>query len=234
MRSPRIVEIYGPVIQGEGPVIGHPTVFVRTGGCDLRCSWCDTMFAVDPKHAKDWTFMSSADVLDRIYELTKGLPFSVTFSGGNPCLQPLGEIIDVLEARGVPTIIETQGTIIPEWIEKPSQIVISPKPPSAGQPFEMAQLRAFVENRSPHAMALKIVVGTRDDFGFAREVFGEFPKLPAFVQSLNPTPRSNVLTAGDLLKGYRTLTDWVLEAGMFNVRVLPQLHALAWGNERGR
>lgn len=38
----RISEIFGPTIQGEGALIGEPTVFVRTGGCDYRCSWCDS------------------------------------------------------------------------------------------------------------------------------------------------------------------------------------------------
>jgi 7-carboxy-7-deazaguanine synthase len=43
----RISEIFGPTIQGEGVLIGLPTVFVRTGGCDYRCSWCDSLHAVD-------------------------------------------------------------------------------------------------------------------------------------------------------------------------------------------
>jgi 7-carboxy-7-deazaguanine synthase len=38
----RISEIFGPTIQGEGPLIGRPSVFVRTAGCDYRCTWCDT------------------------------------------------------------------------------------------------------------------------------------------------------------------------------------------------
>jgi 7-carboxy-7-deazaguanine synthase len=42
----RISEIFGPTIQGEGPLIGRPTVFVRTAGCDYRCTWCDTLYAV--------------------------------------------------------------------------------------------------------------------------------------------------------------------------------------------
>ena len=41
-RTIAISEIFGPTIQGEGALIGKPTVFVRTGGCDYRCSWCDT------------------------------------------------------------------------------------------------------------------------------------------------------------------------------------------------
>ena len=43
-----VIEIFGPTIQGEGAEAGVPTHFVRLGGCDYRCSWCDTMYAVDP------------------------------------------------------------------------------------------------------------------------------------------------------------------------------------------
>ena len=43
-----VIEIFGPTIQGEGAEAGLPTHFVRFGGCDYRCSWCDTMYAVDP------------------------------------------------------------------------------------------------------------------------------------------------------------------------------------------
>jgi 7-carboxy-7-deazaguanine synthase len=45
-----ISEIFGPTVQGEGPLVGRPTVFVRTGGCDYRCAWCDTLYAVLPEH----------------------------------------------------------------------------------------------------------------------------------------------------------------------------------------
>ena len=48
-----VVEIFGPTIQGEGAEAGIPTHFVRVGGCDFRCSWCDTMYAVDPEIVRD-------------------------------------------------------------------------------------------------------------------------------------------------------------------------------------
>jgi 7-carboxy-7-deazaguanine synthase len=43
-----VIEIFGPTIQGEGAEAGLSTHFLRVGGCDYRCSWCDTMYAVDP------------------------------------------------------------------------------------------------------------------------------------------------------------------------------------------
>ncbi len=62
----RISEIFGPTVQGEGALIGMPTVFVRTGGCDFRCSWCDTLYAVDPAFRADWKPMSATEVLDEV------------------------------------------------------------------------------------------------------------------------------------------------------------------------
>ena len=48
VRTHPVIEVFGPTIQGEGAEAGLPTHFVRFGGCDYRCSWCDTMYAVDP------------------------------------------------------------------------------------------------------------------------------------------------------------------------------------------
>src|SRR5947208_16309904 len=64
----RISEIFGPTIQGEGPLIGRPTVFVRTAGCDYRCRWCDTLYAVLPRYRKEWRAMASLELFARIEE----------------------------------------------------------------------------------------------------------------------------------------------------------------------
>src|ERR1700680_230750 len=88
----RISEIFGPTIQGEGPLIGRPTVFVRTGGCDYRCAWCDTMYAVLPAHRNEWASRTPADIMARVDELAGGNAggLLVSLSGGNPAMQPLG------------------------------------------------------------------------------------------------------------------------------------------------
>ena len=65
----RISEIFGPTIQGEGMLIGQPTVFVRTGGCDYRCSWCDTLHAVDSAYRHDWTPMDAEAIWQEVRDL---------------------------------------------------------------------------------------------------------------------------------------------------------------------
>jgi len=89
----RISEIFGPTIQGEGPLVGRPTVFVRTGGCDYRCTWCDTLYAVLPEYRGEWTLMTPAAIMARVDELAGGEPVLVSLSGGNPALQPLAPLI---------------------------------------------------------------------------------------------------------------------------------------------
>ena len=88
-----ISEIFGPTIQGEGALIGVPTVFVRTGGCDFRCSWCDTLYAVEPRFRADWQSLSAEAILARVNQLSGDQPILVTLSGGNPALQPLDQLL---------------------------------------------------------------------------------------------------------------------------------------------
>ena len=85
----RVSEIFGPTIQGEGVLIGLPTVFVRTGGCDYRCSWCDSLHAVDSRFRHEWEMMSPDAVWQRSLRLSGGRPVMVSLSGGNPAIQPL-------------------------------------------------------------------------------------------------------------------------------------------------
>ena len=79
-----IIEIFGPTIQGEGAEAGLPTHFVRLGGCDYRCSWCDTMYAVDPVVVRrDSTWLSAEQIIEALTRLP-GSPRWVSISGGNP------------------------------------------------------------------------------------------------------------------------------------------------------
>src|SRR5262249_20785234 len=70
----RISEIFGPTIQGEGPLIGRPTVFVRTAGCDYRCAWCDTLYAVLPEYRDEWALMTPPQIITRVNELARDTP----------------------------------------------------------------------------------------------------------------------------------------------------------------
>ena len=111
-----------------------PTVFVRTGGCDYRCVWCDSLHAVESAYRHDWTPMQRGGVMDEVRRLSGGQPLTVTLSGGNPAIQPLGAVSSRwARAEGYDFAMETQGSVAQRLVlAAVDMLVLSPKPPSIG------------------------------------------------------------------------------------------------------
>src|SRR5699024_12513949 len=81
-----VLEIFGPTIQGEGRVIGRKTMFVRTSGCDYRCSWCDSSSTWDVSAKDDIRLLEPEQILSELDQLAPNQYKHVTISGGNPAL----------------------------------------------------------------------------------------------------------------------------------------------------
>ena len=236
-----ISEIFGPTVQGEGPLVGRPTVFVRTGGCDYRCAWCDTLYAVLPEHRDEWKLMTPAEVASSVDQLTSNNPVLVTLSGGNPALQPLGSVIEIGHAKGYTFALETQGSMPAPWFAELDWLIVSPKPPSSHMTTNWNALDAcFKAAKENPRCALKVIVFDDADYDYARNVSTRYPKLPIYLQVGNPAPLLYVGRAlpdevdnCDLLDRFRWLVGKVTKDRWFAATVLPQLHVLAWGNKRG-
>lgn len=112
-----------PTIQGEGPFTGMRAVFVRLGGCNLRCHFCDTDFDAEKSMR-----LSLEELLALITEhsLDRGL---VVLTGGEPYRQRIGPLIDELHRLGYVVQVETAGTLWDDTVFKPPHIVCSPKTP---------------------------------------------------------------------------------------------------------
>lgn len=229
-----VCEIFGPTIQGEGALLGLPTVFVRTGGCDYRCVWCDTPYAVDPAHRHQWTPMAPEEILAEVRHLSGNRPLTVSLSGGNPALQPLGELISLGKEAGYDFALETQGSVVRPWFAELTVLILSPKPPSSGMPCDLETLEACVAAAGGASVSLKFVVHDDEDYLFARQVAARFPRLPVCLQPCNDKPRLPGGRGGAELERLRRLVAKTLSDGWFEARVLPQLHVLLWGNQRGR
>lgn len=230
-----ISEVFGPVIQGEGPLIGRQTVFVRTGGCDSRCSWCDTPYAVLPQHAATWLRQTPAQVIGAVTGLSAA-PCVVTLSGGNPALQAgLASVVDGLRALGYVVAVETQATAAPLWFDQVDILVLSPKPPSSGEVFDHGGIDKALAAAGKHTTTvLKVVVLGDGDWRFALDLRARHPALPFYVQACNPAGAEGLANPEVLLQSYRDLAARALAHNDRGIVVLPQLHALAWGAERGR
>ena len=234
----RVSEIFGPTIQGEGALIGQPTVFVRTGGCDFRCAWCDSLHAVDADYRESWAPMAPGAVMAEVARLSGDVPILVTLSGGNPAIQPLAPLIALGRARGFGFAMETQGSVARDWFSGLDMLVLSPKPPSSGMATDWAQVEACVEAGQGARAVLKLVVFDEADFAYARKAAARFPELPVYLQPGNHTPPppeddgATVDQAG-IDARMRWLVQRVTEDRWYQARVLPQLHVSLWGNRRG-
>lgn len=184
----RISEIFGPVIQGEGALIGRPTVFVRTGGCDYRCSWCDTPYAVLPSFRGEWRPLAAPQIMDEVARLSQGHPILVTLSGGNPALQPLEPLLDLGRARGFTFALETQGSVAKPWFAKLKHLVLSPKPPSSRMETDWDALGECLSMGEGRDVIFKIVVFDEADYDFARHVHARFSDVAMYLQPGNPHP----------------------------------------------
>ncbi len=226
-----ISEIFGPTIQGEGAFIGQPTVFVRTGGCDYRCAWCDTLYAVEDRYRKDWIEMTAEEILAKVSKLSGGQPLMITLSGGNPATQSLGKMLALGRASGYTFALETQGSIAKDWFADLDVLTISPKPPSSGMQTNWKKLQNCLDAAGMAMVVMKFVILNEADYLYAREVARRFSKLPIYLQPCN---QSTVSVEKESLNGRMLwLVERVLADGWFAARVLPQLHVMLWGNIRG-
>lgn len=228
----RISEIFGPTIQGEGHLIGQPTVFVRTGGCDFRCEWCDTLYAVDPEFKSQWKLYSAEEILQQV-EILSQAPLLITLSGGNPALQPLGSLLEQGHNAGYQFSIETQGSVAKNWFSQLDHLVLSPKPPSSGMTNDWLQVNKCLELATTAEKVFKIVVKDEVDYQLAKEVHKLYPTYPITLQACN-THHKTSHNLDNILQRQRWLTERVCEDHWYQARVLPQLHTLLWGNTSGR
>ena len=101
----QIAEIFYSV-QGEGRLIGVPSVFIRTSGCNLRCGWCDTPYTSWRPEGRQWS-------IDEILEEVGKYPSRfIVLTGGEPFLAPqIAKLTEVLKQSAAHITIETAATI---------------------------------------------------------------------------------------------------------------------------
>ncbi|OWY00009.1 7-carboxy-7-deazaguanine synthase QueE [Thioclava sp. F1Mire-8] len=235
MTTLRIAEIFGPTIQGEGALIGAPTLFVRAGGCDYRCSWCDSLHAVESAYRHTWAPMSSEEVWAELRRLSGDRPLTISLSGGNPAIQDFGPLIALGRAAGYRFACETQGSVTRPWLGDLDTLVLSPKPPSSGEQVDWDVFADCVSaGRSAGSTVMKIVIFDRADYDWAKDAHARHPDLPLYLQPGNPEVDPDVpVDPQALADRLGWLTETAMADRWFAPRILPQLHVLIWGNKRG-
>jgi organic radical activating enzyme len=124
-------------LQGEGPFVGQPALFVRMAGCNLKCFWCDTEF-----ESSTWR-PSLEELLARVEALRPPVCDLVVVTGGEPLRQNILPFVERLLAQGLRVQLETSGSL---WLELPEHprlsIHCSPKTPRL-HPSILSRITAF-------------------------------------------------------------------------------------------
>ena len=206
----KVCEIFRS-LQGEGTLIGTPTVFVRTVGCNLECEWCDT-----PYSKKGGDEMSVSQILAKVKEYETHF---VCVTGGEPLYQEESvKLIDELLKAGFHVTVETNGSISLEDLPCSMNMMISMdlKCPSSNMHEQMDLTN--LELLSPIDQ-LKFVVANREDMMYAAKILKDHKV------------ECNVIFTPVGGLALEPVADFVLKKKL-NVRVLPQLHKLIWGDKR--
>ena len=235
-------ELFGPVWQGEGRQTGQLAAFLRLGGCNLACSWCDTPHAVffDERKAQlhreekaydpqvELVRLSVGEVLQKLDEFLPDGGLLVV-SGGEPMLQRdrLHLLVTEALAGGLDVAFETAGTIHPGALEdRRIHWTVSPKLSGSGNPldrrFKTEALKRYVELGAD----FKFVVTNQQDMVEARDVVTALaiPRRRVWIM-----PEG--ITREDVLENAKVAGNFALANGYnFTLRQ----HVLLYGNERGR
>lgn len=123
MQNKIILKSIFRTIQGEGPLVGTPAIFVRLGGCNLHCPKCDTDYTsslqvVEAKH-----------VVEAAVLLAAGRIRLMVITGGEPFKQPIEELVERAQGASFTVQIETNGTLYRNIFSPNVVIVCSPKLP---------------------------------------------------------------------------------------------------------
>lgn len=202
MTTVPVAEIFGPTLQGEGALAGVPTYFLRVGGCDFKCVWCDSGHAVLPENVRDLPRLSPDEIGQTLlgYAQEKPGPHWLTISGGNPALYDLEMVCLAWHTLpyGGKIAVETQGTLWKPWLGIVDLLTISPKPPSS-QMDSLVPLANFMEevgdawegwldaardlgqDPNDHKVVLKVVVFDEEDYAFAKKVHMRYPLVDFYL-----------------------------------------------------
>ena len=148
LRLPLVEDFY--TSQGEGRHAGKPAYFIRLGGCDVGCRWCDAKYTWNPR------LYPPTDISTVVERASSCSAQAIVITGGEPLLYPLGALTRALHERGLEIFIETSGThpLSGEF----DWVCLSPK--RQLPPLDEAFARAD---------ELKVIIQSEDDFAWAEQ-----------------------------------------------------------------
>jgi 7-carboxy-7-deazaguanine synthase len=199
-------------LQGEGRLVGTPSIFLRTAGCNLRCTYCDTTYAYEKG-----TQMTIQDILD---EMKKYPCTLVCVTGGEPLIQKeTPRLVDSLLRKNYTVCLETNGSCSIKKLAGKHALILSLdiKCPSSGSHEQMDMTNIMYLSQQDQ---IKFIIKNKQDYQYAKKILDKYkPCCPVFFQPVWGTDAQK-------------LAAWILRDGL-SVRLSLQLHKIIWGPQKG-
>ena len=154
-KLPLVEDFY--TIQGEGFHSGKPAYFIRLGGCDVGCRWCDAKYTWNPK-------LYPPTEIETVVERAASYPArAIVLTGGEPLLYPLDPLCDALHERGLEIFLETSGSH--PFSGRFDWVCLSPK-----------RQQPPLKEAYRHVDELKVIIEREEDFAWAEQNAREVSK----------------------------------------------------------
>ena len=203
-------------IQGESLYAGLPCVFVRLTGCNLRCVYCDTVYAYD-----EGSVMTIESIMEQIAPYPCRL---VEVTGGEPlCQDTAPHLITRMIDAGYTVLLETNGSMDIRPVDDRCIKIMDVKCPGSGasENNNLNNLKYLSVNDQ-----VKFVITDARDYEFAKQVIRS--------TDLASQPMAVLFSPAHTMMDPATLAEWILRDGL-NVRLQLQLHKLLWPHDsKGR
>ena len=211
-------------IDGESRRAGELATFIRTSGCCLRCSYCDSEYTWEKEDS--CVDMTIDEIIDKCKELGAT---NITFTGGEPLIQKdSDELIEALSTEGFNVSIETCGAIDftdRKWFKENNPnvwVCVDYKCSSSGESDKMLPITTFKNLRDDDV--LKFVVGSEEDLNLAKQIITQLKNykcncymyLSPVFGSIEPV----------------TIVNYLIDNNLQNkIRFQLQLHKFVWPPE---
>ncbi|WP_421715931.1 7-carboxy-7-deazaguanine synthase QueE [Arcobacter arenosus] len=245
-----INEIFGPTIQGEGKLIGTPSIFIRVGKCNMKCVGfnveyetpsgikkcsCDSYYAVDTAFKEQWHKMSCQDIIKKVEELKPNYNVDIVITGGEPLLywqnEEFQSLLKYYVENNYKVTIETNASLNINFTQDYQKKILFSMSVKLSNSLEPLKKRVNIDtltsiiNKTKDSY-LKFVIDKDFKEQATKEInsiLSQIPKIDTYLMPMGDT-------ADEINSNCETVIDMAIENGF---KYCDRLHIRVWDNKRG-
>ncbi len=189
--------------------------FIRLAGCNLKCKWCDTIYAQKPLN----NFINFQDIIN--YWEERGKLKYIQITGGEPLIQKnIYYLIEFFLRENCKVLLETNGSISLKFVPREVIKIMDIKTPSSGMSYKTKfKNLAFLTKKDE----VKFIIADKNDYNWTKKIIHKY-YLPIYTNVL--------ISPAYKLIDPKLLASWIIK-DYLPVRFQLQLHKILWGERRG-